>query len=152
MAGLGSSPPLLSRHHSVSSASEPDVCGAAMLVPLQNEYRLLVPLIGVPQEPPSSLRVEPTRSPGAVMVGTKRPSTAGPRELKPEISLRSPLTRQVSELAVTTTFLASFGEVSVVEPGPELPAENTIMNGSATLVVSKLPSSTMMSWVRSVAW
>jgi hypothetical protein len=43
------------------------------------------------------------------------------------------------------------GAVSVPGPGPELPAANTSMKGSATAAVSKLPSRTMMSWVRSDA-
>ena len=49
-------------------------------------------------------------------------------------------------------FLASLGAVSVAPPGPELPAEKTSMKGSITAGVSKLPSSTIRSWVRSEAW
>ena len=60
--------------------------------------------------------------------------------------------RKLREEAVTIRFLASWGAVSVMAPGPELPAENTSMKGSATIVVSKLPSRTMRSWVRSEAW
>jgi hypothetical protein len=54
-------------------------------------------------------------------------------------------------LATMIRFLPSFGAVRVEGWEPELPAEKTSMNGSATLVVSKLPSRTMMSWVRSDA-
>ncbi len=35
MAGDGSAPPLKERHHSVTSATEPEMWGAAMLVPEQ---------------------------------------------------------------------------------------------------------------------
>ncbi len=47
-------------------------------------------------------------------------------------------------------FFASFGAVSVFEPGPELPAEKTSMNGWSP-GASKSPSRTMKSWVRSEA-
>lgn len=63
----------------------PEVWGAAMLVPEQKAYRLLVPAMAVLQEPPRSLRLEEICSPGVAMVGTQRPSTAGPRLLNEEI-------------------------------------------------------------------
>ena len=85
------------------------------------------------------------------MVGTVRPSTAGPRLEKPAMASTSPETRQVCVAAVTITFLASFGEVKVLEPGPEFPAENTQIYSSAP-GTSKLPSRVAMSMVRSVAW
>ena len=40
--------------------------------------------------------------------------------------------RKLMEEAVTIRFLPSCGAVSVPTPGPELPAENTSMKGSAT--------------------
>ncbi len=55
----------------------------------------------------------------------------------------SPETRKVWVPPVTTTFLASLGEVT--PELPELPAENTTMNGSSTESVSKSPSRTIRS-------
>ena len=96
------------------------------------------------------MRDEAICSPGDVIVGTQRPSTAGPRLLKLEMVSMLP-TRKFMEEAVVIRFFASCGAVSVCAPGPELPAENTSMKGSATVAVSKLPSRTMRSWVRSEA-
>jgi hypothetical protein len=47
-------------------------------------------------------------------------------------------------------FLASFGDVMVVSPGPALPAENTSVIGWLPSV-SKSPSRTSTSWVRALA-
>ena len=90
-----------------------------------------MPAMAVAQTPPRSLRLEAICSPGEVIVGTMRPSTAGPRLLKLAMVSMLP-TRKLRDAAVTMRFLASFGAVSVVAPGPELPAENTSMKGSAT--------------------
>ena len=91
MAGLGLAPALKLRHHSVASTTAPETWGDAMLVPEQKEYRLLVPAIAVAQlEGLLLLRVEAICPPGAAIVGTMRPSTAGPRLLKLEMVLMLP--------------------------------------------------------------
>jgi hypothetical protein len=106
--------------------------------------------MGDAQLPPRSFRLEAIVLPGAASVGTQRPSTAGPRLLKPEIESMLPA-RKLRLLATTMRFLASLGLVSVLGDGPELPAEKTSMKGSATVAVSKLPSRTIRSWVRQEA-
>ncbi|OPZ12367.1 MAG: hypothetical protein BWZ07_01368 [Alphaproteobacteria bacterium ADurb.BinA280] len=87
--------------------------------------------------------VDAMLSPGAVIVGPRRPSTAGPRLEKLEMPLIDPA-RKFTPEAVTITFLASLGAVSVEAPGPEFPAENTTTKGSAA-GVSKSPSRTIKS-------
>jgi len=62
-----------------------------MLVPEHSEYVPLVPVIVlVHWEAAPMRRAEAISSPGAATVGTHRPSTAGPRLLKPEIESMLP--------------------------------------------------------------
>ncbi len=142
MAGLGVTANWF-RHHSVSRINAPEACGAAIEVPLQKAYCPSLPPIAVAQVEAPARRVELTVSPGVEIVGSQRPSTAGPRLEKELIASMLPDTRKVWVLPVTTTFLASFG--AVTPDWPELPAENTTMNGSSSDGVSKLPSSTIRS-------
>ncbi len=86
MAGLGLPPPLNPRHHWVISTTEPEVWGAAIEVPLHQEYMPLVPAIAdVHCEAPPCRRAEAMSEPGTAIVGTHRPSTAGPRLEKLEM-------------------------------------------------------------------
>jgi hypothetical protein len=60
--------------------------------------------MGVAQDPPRSLRADAICSPGAAIVGTHRPSAAGPRLLKKAMASMLP-PRELREAAVTIRFL-----------------------------------------------
>jgi hypothetical protein len=109
-----------------------------------------VPAMAVEQEPPRSLRAEAICSPGAVMVGTHTAvdRRAAAAEAGDGVDIADAI---VAAAGHDDQVLALFGRGQRVGAGARVAGREDLDEGSMA-AVSKLPSSTVMSWVRSEAW